>query len=81
MSTRTEGSNEQHVLITEKTGLETDAVRKAEITYAEKQSLKANTPLGRRLWELRAKIITSGLPLLDGYGSERAVAERRGAHD
>lgn len=36
------------------------------------------TPLGRRLWEVRKRIVESGEPLLDQEGLEREVAERRG---
>jgi hypothetical protein len=36
------------------------------------------TPLGRRLWQIRRRIVESGEPLLDWEGIEREVAERRG---
>ncbi|HEY2289963.1 MAG TPA: hypothetical protein VGM86_04600 [Thermoanaerobaculia bacterium] len=36
------------------------------------------TPLGRRLWEIRKRIVESGEPLLDREDLEREVAERRG---
>jgi len=36
------------------------------------------TPLGRRLWQIRQRIVESGGPLLDWDGIEREVAERRG---
>ena len=36
------------------------------------------TELGRRLWELRKKIVASGEPLLDRDEVEREIAERRG---
>lgn len=36
------------------------------------------TPLGRRLWEIRKRIVESGEPLLDREGLEREIAERRG---
>lgn len=36
------------------------------------------TELGRRLWELRKKIVASGEPLLDHDEIEREIAERRG---
>lgn len=36
------------------------------------------TPLGRRLWEIRNRILASGEPLLDWDDIEREVAERRG---
>ena len=41
-------------------------------------SYKPRTPLGRRLWEIRAKIVASGEPLLGWEEIEREVAERRG---
>ena len=42
------------------------------------ESYKPRTPLGRRLWEIRAKIVASGEPLLGWEEIEREVAERRG---
>jgi hypothetical protein len=36
------------------------------------------TPLGRRLWEIRNRIVESGEPLLDREGLELEIAERRG---
>lgn len=36
------------------------------------------TPLAKKLWELRQKIIASGVPLLDWNDIEREVQERRG---
>lgn len=36
------------------------------------------TPLAKKLWELRQKIIASGVPLLDWDDIEREVQERRG---
>jgi hypothetical protein len=38
---------------------------------------KPATPLGRKLWEIRAKIIASGEPLLDWNDIERELAESR----
>ena len=37
------------------------------------------TPLARKLWELRQKIVTSGRPLLDWDDIEREIADQRGA--
>jgi hypothetical protein len=34
--------------------------------------------LGRRLWEIRARIVASGEPLLGWEEIEREIAERRG---
>jgi hypothetical protein len=36
------------------------------------------TPLAKKLWELRQKVIASGVPLLDWDDIERAVQDRRG---
>lgn len=36
------------------------------------------TPLGRRLWQIRQGIVASGEPLLDWDDLEQEVAERRG---
>lgn len=36
------------------------------------------TELASRLWEIRKRIVASGIPLLDWDGVEQAVAERRG---
>jgi hypothetical protein len=36
------------------------------------------TPLAKKLWELRQKIVESGAPLLDWDDIEREVQERRG---
>jgi hypothetical protein len=36
------------------------------------------TPLAKKLWELRQKIIVSGVPLLDWDDIAREVQERRG---
>jgi hypothetical protein len=42
------------------------------------EEFKPRTPLGRRLWELRKRIVASGQPLLDWDDLEREIAERRG---
>jgi len=49
--------------------------RQAEKSAGE---YRPQTTWGRRIWELRKKIIASGQPLLDWEGIELAVAERRG---
>jgi hypothetical protein len=36
------------------------------------------TPLGKRLWEIRQKIVISGVPLLSDHELEREILERRG---
>lgn len=38
----------------------------------------ARTELARKLWEIRKRIVASGVPLLDWDGIEREKAERRG---
>jgi hypothetical protein len=42
------------------------------------KGFQPKTPLGRRLWELRKRIVASGEPLLDWDDLEREIAERRG---
>ena len=37
------------------------------------------TPLAKKLWELRQKIVASGRPLLDWDDIEREIADQRGA--
>jgi hypothetical protein len=36
------------------------------------------TPLGKRLWEIRQRIVASGIPLLSDEELEQELAERRG---
>jgi len=36
------------------------------------------TELGQRLWNIRQRIVSSGIPLLDWDDIEREVADRRG---
>jgi hypothetical protein len=42
------------------------------------EEFKPRTPLGRRLWKLRKRIVASGEPLLDWDDLEREIVERRG---
>jgi hypothetical protein len=42
--------------------------------------VEPRTQLGRRLAALRAEIIASGAPLLDGGELEKEIAERRGGY-
>jgi hypothetical protein len=49
-----------------------------EAAYALAQAQRARTPLGRRLWEIRASIVASGAPLLTWDEIDREVEERRG---
>jgi len=41
-------------------------------------SFRPRTELGRRLWEIRQRIVRSGVDLLDWNGIEREVRMRRG---
>ena len=36
------------------------------------------TPLGKKLWEIRQRIVASGVPLLSDEELEQELAERRG---
>jgi hypothetical protein len=47
-------------------------------TETPKEEFQPRTPLGRRLWELRKRIVASGEPLLDWDDIDREIAERRG---
>lgn len=38
------------------------------------------TPLGKKLLEIRQKIVAGGHPLLDWEDVDREIAEQRGAH-
>jgi len=49
-----------------------------DLSLHPEEEFKPRTPLGRRLWELRKRIIASGQPLLDWDDLEREIAERRG---
>jgi hypothetical protein len=50
----------------------------AAIATNSKSSYQPRTVLGRKLWEIRAKIVASGQPLLGREEIEREVIERRG---
>ena len=49
-----------------------------EAAFALAQARQAKTPLGRRLWEIRASIVASGVALLSWDEIDQEVAERRG---
>ena len=49
-----------------------------EVAHALAQAQQARTPLGRRLWEIRARVVASGVPMLSWEEIEREVEERRG---
>jgi hypothetical protein len=36
------------------------------------------TPLAKKLWEIRQRIVANGIPLLDGEDIEQEVRTRRG---
>jgi hypothetical protein len=40
--------------------------------------LVPQTPLGQKLWEIRQKIVASGVPLLSDEELAQEIAERRG---
>lgn len=52
---------------------------KAETTI-HNHLFQPKTNLGRKLWEIRQKIVASGEPLLGWEGVEKEVSERRNAH-
>jgi len=54
------------------------AKRPLEVERSSLEDFEPRTELGRRLWELRKKIVASGEPLLSRDEIEREVAERRG---
>lgn len=61
-----------------------EEIRSAEkiiVDWASKVTLKARTPLGKRLLSLRAKIIASGEPLLSWEEIDIEVRKRRGEMD
>lgn len=52
--------------------------RRATNSVSEVAPPAARTALGKRLWQLRRRIIASGATLLDWDGVEREVRKRRG---
>ena len=67
---------------TSQTGLEDDLSREATWRWRRLPppvaAYRPRTALGRKLLELRARIVASGVPLLDWDGVERELSERRG---
>jgi predicted DNA-binding antitoxin AbrB/MazE fold protein len=56
-----------------------DLPEQAEVRLTiETPAAATRTPLGRRLWALRAEILRSGAPPLDWEGIEQEVRARRG---
>lgn len=60
------------------TGLEDSPAKSAESTWREAISHKARTPLGQKLWGIRARIVASGVPLLSWEEIQNEIAARRG---
>jgi len=60
------------------TGLEDSPAKSAESTWREAVSHKARTPLGQKLWGIRARIVASGVPLLSWEEIQSEIAARRG---
>jgi len=52
--------------------------RKKDGALPSKAKFQPKTALGRRLWQVRQRIIASGQPLLDWAGIERELRERAG---
>lgn len=46
-----------------------------------KRLFAPRTPLGQRLWNIRARIVASGEPLLTWDDIDRELAERRGERE
>jgi hypothetical protein len=65
------------------TGTETTPESDSADQMAFALAQQARTALGRRLWEIRAGIVASGVPLLSWDEIDQEVAERRGgcSHD
>lgn len=55
-----------------------DLPEKAEVHVTIETAAPARTPLGRRLRELRSRILTSGAPALSWEQIQDEVASRRG---
>ncbi len=60
------------------TGLEDHAARRAASVWQEAISYKPKTPLGRKLWAIRARIVASGEPLFSWEEIEQEIASQRG---
>lgn len=50
----------------------------SNLSNSQEEEFHPRTPLGRRLWEIRKRIVESGEPLLDREDLEREIVERRG---
>lgn len=60
------------------TGLEDEKSYITDMEWSEALQYKPRTPFGKRLMEIRKKIIASGEPLLDWDDIEHEIAESRG---
>lgn len=60
------------------TGLDSSESLRVEADWRRMVAYTPRTALGRRLWEIRSRIVASGEPLLDWDGIEGELAERRG---
>jgi hypothetical protein len=69
-----------HAVKTRKGSAKLDSARKPSTKHRVEASAeyRPRTPLGRRLWELRKRIVASGQPLLSWEDLDREVAARRG---
>ncbi|MUG97296.1 hypothetical protein F7734_35195 [Scytonema sp. UIC 10036] len=55
-----------------------DRVLQLAQTLKPQPEFVPQTPLGKKLWEIRQRIIASGVPLLSDEELEQELAERRG---
>ena len=60
------------------TGLRDNLAKSEETPRQEAISYKPRTPLGKRLWGIRGRIVASGEPLLSWEEIEQEIAARRG---
>lgn len=55
-----------------------DQVLQLAQSLKPKPEFVPQTPLGKKLWEIRQRIVASGVPLLNEEELEQELAERRG---
>jgi hypothetical protein len=69
-----------HTVKTRKSSAKVTAAKTPPRKYRDETlpDYRPRTPLGRRLWELRKRIVASGQPLLSWEDLDREVAARRG---
>jgi len=63
------------------TGSNENTAERARTVWEEVGSLMPRTPLGRRLWAIRRRIVASGTPLLGWEEIDREIAIRRGERE